>query len=582
MKEYILVFAPPGVGLSKAVEKLAGELDAELADIEGEIKKDPEIRQALEAIRATFLTPINMETLTHNLPRTVISKLWKDSVARCLEKLKDSDKSVRILSGHLIYYSGKRSEFYSVVDRDCFFLKAVGQVILKPTCVLLLIDDIYDMYTRLPDLYSPDQIESFLRKLQRDINIDASMLSKDRLSSLTFGWEVRNLLHLLSWRHLEPIVAENLALQLGARFLAWPVKQFIEPIKSYLKNSEATAIYLSHPITDPRNERNESEQWPAFTTNEINKLQETFSAEGITLVMPTGIDELRFQVRNHQYTGVLEARWPLVSAEETKILYSRPDNVQDIHYSTLLKPQYWDFQEKNLFPLGENEYTQALRSEVNAFLQVLVREIEAQISSRDFLFIYHTKGLIVYRPYYAKEPRPTFSGGVDAEVRLWEDIVQLGEQRFIAFVHFKNDVTSMLRSKKEGILQEFTDTVWGLLAKKYYIGRNTIANMVESRGNITEIENILNKANIAQTDRKKLKTGFCENWKQGKIELLEKYLNDTVEVEEKLTGVWILENFDLLRAEAKNIANFLRSGTPRGNTWEEQIESLFPDDLITT
>lgn len=581
MKEYILVFAPPGVGLSKASNRLARELDAEIMDIEEEIKNDPKTEEALDAIKATFTRPVNMETVTHNLPRSAINEFWKESVARCLKTLEESNKPVKILSGHLIYYSGKRNEFYSVIDRDCFFLKTRNKIRLKPTCVILLIDDIYDMYMRLPDLYSPNQIESFLRKLERDINIDASSLSKDRLSSLTLGWEVRNLLHLLSWRHIEPIIAENLALQLGAKFLVWPVKQLIESIKPWLKSSQTIAIYLSHPISDPRNERNELGKWPEFT-NEINELQEILYTQGITLVMPTGIDELRFQVRNQKYTGYLEARWPSVVEDEAKLLYSQPDKAQDINYDILLKPKYWDFQKQNLSQLENSEYTEALRSEVNAFLQVLVREIEAQISSRDFLFIYHTKGLIVYRPYYAIEPRPTFSRGVDAEVRLWEDIVQLREQKRIAFVHFNKDVEFILKSKKDKVPQEFVDTVWGLLSEKYYVERNTVENMVKNKGNISEIESILNRANIAQRDRKKLKKEFLTNWKHGKIELLKKYLINVIEVKEELIGLWVLNDFDELRAETSNIANFLHNGTPRSNNWEVQVESIFPDNYIIT
>jgi hypothetical protein len=211
MKGYILVFAPPGVKLGSVVNTLAEKLKAEAKDIEEEIKDNPRTEEALRAIRATFHRPINMETVTFNLPRSEIIKLWKDAVARCLKKLEESDKTVKILSGHLIYYSGKRNEFYSVVD-----LVTLATDNLKPTSVLLFIDDLYDMYARLTErdqLYSHSQIESFLRKFERDTGIDIHSLSRERLSSKIMGWEIRNLLHHLSWRRLESVMAENLAYQ---------------------------------------------------------------------------------------------------------------------------------------------------------------------------------------------------------------------------------------------------------------------------------------------------------------------------------------------------------------------------------
>lgn len=581
MKKYILIFGPPGVGLGESANKLSQELNAEIMDIEEEIKNNPKTEKALESIGATFTRPIDsMETVAHNIPRSTMKELWMEATARCLKKLEESNNPVNILSGHLVYYCGKRNEFYSVIDPGCLMLKAGSRTRFKPACILWLTDDIYDMYTRLPDLYSPNQIDSFLRKLQRDLNIDVKALPEDRLSSLVLGWEVRNLLHLLSWRHLEPVIAENLALQLGVRFLAWPTKQLIESLKPWLSNSQPLAIYLSHPISEARRERNESTQWPEFT-NEVNRIQNMLSQQHITLVMPAAIDELRFNVKNQQYTGYLDPRWGLIDDNDNTLLYSQPDITNDINYNTLLRPKCWSFQEQNLFLLKDNQYTEALKSEVNAFLQILVREVEAQISSRDFLFIYHTKGLMVYRPYYARTPRPTFSSGVDAEVKLWRDIVRLGEQKLIAFVHSKKDVQFVLEAKKDDILEQFVDEVWGLLSDGWNIHRSTVHNMVENKGDIHEIENILNRMDIAQKDQKKLRAEFPTHWKQAKIELLKKYLTSAVEVKEEFLGTWVLNDFDELRTEVSNIAGFLRNGTPKSNNWEQQIDSLFPDSFIT-
>lgn len=196
MKGYILVFAPPGVKLGSVVNKLAEKLKAEAKDIEEEIKDNPDTEKALNDIGATFTRPINMETVTYHLPRSEIIKLWDAAVARCLKRLGDSDKPIKILSGHLIYYSGKRNEFYSVVDQA-----TLATDNLKPTSVLLFVDDLYDMYAQLTEseqLYSPSQVDQFLRKFERETVIDIDSLPRERSSSIIMGWEIRNLLHHLS------------------------------------------------------------------------------------------------------------------------------------------------------------------------------------------------------------------------------------------------------------------------------------------------------------------------------------------------------------------------------------------------
>lgn len=578
MNGYILVFAPPGVKLDDVANKLAEKLKAEHEDIELEIKLNPDTETALKDISAPLISPINMETVTHYLPRSKINEFWTVAVDKCFDKFGDSNKPIKILSGHLIYYSGKRNEFYSVVNQATL---AKGN--LKPTSVLLFIDDLYDMYARLTEsdqLYSPGQVWQFLKKYERETGIDTKSLPRERLSSIIMGWEIRNLLHHLSWRRLESVMAENLAHQLGVPFLVWSVKQLTESIKLCFDNPESLPIYLSHPVSEPRRERDENGDWPEFTY-EVNQLQQVLCEHGITLIMPTGIDELRFDLQEGRYTGYLKDRWPLID-NETELLYSPSGEAADFHYKALLLPKYWDPENRKLFPLEIDEWSATLKSEVNAFLQVLVREIESQIAWRDLLFIYHTDGLMVFRPFYAREPKATFSGGVDAEVGLWEDLSQLGSKKRAVFIHFEEDVKLMFEAKRERIWKEFVYAVWDLLHKKYNIkDRDIVENMVQNRGDISEVEKILNRSNITQRDKEVLRSEFLEIWHQGKIYLLKKYLISAVNVkEEKLIGIWILKDFEQLKKESANIANFLRNGGQSGNNWEEQIENLFPDNFI--
>ena len=163
---------------------------------------------------------------------------------------------------------------------------------------------------------------------------------------------------------------------------------------------------------------------------------------------------------------------------------------------------------------------------------------------------------------------------------MWEDISQLGSKKRTAFIHFEEDVKLMLEAKGESIWKEFVDAVWKLSTKNYHIGRDTVENMVQNRGDISEVENILNRSNITQRDREVLRKGFPKIWHQGKIDLLKKYLSNSVVVKEELIGIWVLKDFEQLKKESVNIANFLRNVMPAGNNWEEQIENLFPDNFI--
>lgn len=572
MEGYVLALAPSGVSLGNAVVRLKDRLKADVADVEEEIKEDPKTEEALRRIDAPYAQPLNMESVTHNLPRSIIGGLWRDAVARCLSRLARSTKPVKILSGHLIYYSHKRSEFYSVINVPDFV--AHGDQSFRPSFVVLLIDDIYDMYTRLSDLYSPIQIGPFFKRLK----IDPDAAPRDLVVRVAMSWETRNLLHLLSWRHTEAILAENVASQLNARFLLWPVKQLASALVAAII-AEAKPIYLSHPITGAREQRKEMQDWPEFVTA-VNKLQSDFLAHGISLAMPTAIDELRFETEENHYTANLGPRWPLQTDNQAELVYDKPLGIPGIDYRDLLAPRLWIPKERSLVPFSSKEYTEALKSEIDANCRLVAREIEAQISSRDFLFVHHTGVLVVFRPYYAKDPRADFSGGVRAEVRLWEDLVQLGLERYIAFLHFQGDVLRMMQAKSARVKAEFADAAWGMVSKVAKVPRAVVEGMVQTSGNITESEDILNRADVAQKDRKAIEAAFRNSWVESKTELLRKYLTDGVEVKPRWIGIWVLADDNALRSELPHVAEFLKTGSPRGNNWETQIATLFPDSAL--
>jgi len=514
-----------------------------------------------------------METVTRNLPRLTVSELWKKAVARCLKKLEESEKPVKLLSGHLTYYSSKRSEFYSVVDFQTLSGRDNPRNKLQLGKVLLLIDDIYDMYARLQELYSVDLIESLIRSL----DIDVRKSSREALTRVTMGWQTRNLLHLLSWRHMEPITAENLARQLGADFLIWSVKQLTESVEKWLR-SEANPIYLSHPISQARREMKGARgRWPDFT-RQVNDFQKSFASRGITIVMPTGIDEYRFEMKSlrskdgPQFTGRLSPRWPAVG-EPAQMLYSMPPDKGNL--DDLLLPKYYDPGGRRLVVLEKSGVSNELKSEIHAYCQVLVSEIESQVASRDFLIVYYTDGLLVFRPYYSSKPRPDFAHGVADEVRLWKEIVQLGDKtRRIAFVHFIGDVKSMISAKAADVRKDLVDTTWNLLQQEVNVSRDVTEGLLKNQGRIVQTQEILNKSDIAHRDKERIEKAFNEDLKKAKVRLLKEYLTNGLNVDDRLVAIWLIKDSESLQAEIANIAQFLRTGTPHGNEWEETAASL--------
>jgi hypothetical protein len=122
-QKYIVVCAPSGSGLRGAIEKLRNILpDTDVQDVEDILC---ESRQAEEDLsKAGVSRPLNapkwpeMYDITWNLSRSQIVDLWKDAVSEALYRLKKSEKVIKILFCHLIYYGGRRDEFYSPINAN--------------------------------------------------------------------------------------------------------------------------------------------------------------------------------------------------------------------------------------------------------------------------------------------------------------------------------------------------------------------------------------------------------------------------------------------------------------------------------
>ncbi len=356
-KKYVLLCAPSGSALSKAVKKLENEIEGntEHRDIETILCGLPETTEALGKVGNSRPEELDEATkwptmydVTWCLSRSQVKKLWKQAIQRATHELRNAPREhFKILSCNLIYFGGERNEFYSPLSNKLFTKDN-----LVPSHVLLFIDDVYDMYLRLSkkkSLYTPgDRVPGYLGRIKEDEDIEVTTLSDKTLAVLCMEWQVDIFTRLLHWRYLEMISAENLAAQLNldSQFLVWGTKQLTKAAALWLKKSNPI-VYLSHPISRPRKMPKQNGQWPPVV-KQFNNLQLLFSRENITCIMPTAIDELRIKRSKSQGSDfalrepILGERWPLPGSKNG-VVYSKPEAVEGMHPRGILALESWDF-----------------------------------------------------------------------------------------------------------------------------------------------------------------------------------------------------------------------------------------------
>ena len=346
---FILITAPPGVGLRTALVKLQralGPHTTEIQDVEDILCSDHHTENALKAAGIDRIR-IGMYDVAWHLGRSLITSLWNEAVQEALHRLRTSEKPLKILSCHLVLYNGKRDKFFSPVNP----MLLSGS--LNLTHLLLLIDDLYDMYLRLTstgDVFDPkSEMADLLTKAQED-GINLADLPKHRHASFCMEWQMSVMTKILWWRHLETILAENIAVQLSANFLVWSVKQITKPIALWVKNDHPVSVYFSHPISRPRRQYRITKTWHEAVF-QFNKLQAELCKRGLVGVMPTGIDEYRISKitrdKIEMRQPLLEERWPMPERHLT--LYSPLDKVAEQCHKDVLGFKLWDFQRVWLF-----------------------------------------------------------------------------------------------------------------------------------------------------------------------------------------------------------------------------------------
>lgn len=585
-----LVCAPAGTDLGYAVERLKDAFsseDVDHTDIDEVLCSSPETADALT--QAGESRPVHREgewpTMYHvtwSLSRPKIAELWQHAVRESLHRLDRSNKPIRLLSGHLVYYGGRRDEFYSVVTARPF----LSLDSLRPSSIFLLIDDVYDMYLRLTEnkqLYAHvDRVKQHLDRMRREESIPSTKQMPRELDSyFCTEWELGVMTHLLAWRHLEVVTAENLALQLGVKFLVFGVKHPVAGAANWFKNSAPVSVYFSHPVSRPRRIWREKRRWHPVVA-QFNATVDELVSRRVVCVKPTSIDEYRI---SKPYNGKkrggdfidrlpsLDNRWP-VSVAGAPLLYCKPRRARDMNHTDLLKAKNWDPGRRKLIEWKGAYRSVGNRKNISILLRALERQIQFQVSSRDHLLVSHTCALFVFRPFFLEGQ---WSSGVQAEINHWELLAKSDPTKKAIFMHFDEDLRVRARAEKEParIHIEVEDAVVDILESDYHLARDKakqILTVVRSGSS-----GMLDSGPLPLAEMTRIKDDFLKIKSRARESVLFEKLTGINRVVASKVRVMVLlvKGPASLQKEYGKIVHFLTTGEPPPVDWERMSKMFF-------
>jgi len=337
----------------------------------------------------------------------------------------------------LVYYRKETFEFYTPVDAA-----TLGET-SQFASVLTVIDDIYDAYYRLSQ---PKQVFDIQKEVSRLDKADRKPNQLRGLYKNALNATIDSLLRVLTWREKEIETAAIFSRALGAEHNVLATKHPVSVGARMLLGrstvslglGESYPVYISHPISRPRQENLETGQWPSFVDEldgVVAQLHGSPEKEAchVLPVMPTAIDEFRLLSDGVHLVPRLKPRWPL---PEGKLLYSLPldfislETFESQRISEIFNPPIDDNGRRVGMPLADDEISGMLRT-----LEIAVR---LHMANRDHLLVRQCPGFFLYRPTYGKHK---FSGGVTMEVSNFEEILThvTRDKRRIAFVHSAAD-----------------------------------------------------------------------------------------------------------------------------------------------
>ncbi|WP_189339387.1 hypothetical protein [Williamsia muralis] len=417
-KGYTLICGTAGVQLSKTTVEIATYLankngSSEVSYSEGEKENQKNILSWVVG------------------PRPEAIRIWNTNIADSVQSL-DETKRFRFMSCHLTLFQHNRNVMFAPALTESFKSER-----LVPNRIVVLIDDVYDVYKRLSESgenalwFEADAEKSMERRLLRSAGFEdgtREFSNEERLLNLGIT-RITGIQRLIAWRRSEMQFAENLAAQLGvAELYLIAVKHPMSVMEQLLnQNQPPVATYVSHPIARLKQQFEETggEEWPDYvrrvTELPIRLLEHAGSVVGIS---PTTIDESRFKPPErehvHMRTGGMTKRWPV---------HTNNRRINDSNAVTDDKYGYSD----DIFSSNV-----AISS---GYVRTLNAMLSDEVPFRDHYIIVHTPNLLLYQP---REDGLPISAGVGYEVDHFAELADHGSSRKMVAVHDIADVHSIM------------------------------------------------------------------------------------------------------------------------------------------
>jgi hypothetical protein len=406
------------------------------------------VEDVMSSISGMSLRKLVMENISEQY--TWWQKAW-DNVLSSL----DSSKRT-FITFHGVYYHQMRREFLSPID-----VGRLSKLRGKVKAIIVLIDDIYDVYRRLMDdgeMFNEVVTDPTLDSTggQNLDDTEQTRIVRERKALQSLYESPHNLITILEWRQLEIAIARVIGklLDIPMYIVATkhPTCMVAKLIEKPLENLKI--YYLSHPISSIR--ENASERLVGFI-GELNVFLRDIldSNSEIVLFMPSTIDEFRIRNENGIYYPECLPRWELPYDEKEKkclfpILSTRLSNIKP------LNPLDLDISHLNIDHPEFNMSNSEVEKSVSCLLKLLLERIRLRVTSRDLSLVDQCRsGVIAYTPYFPDE----LSGGVRRELEHNYSLHQEGDSR-------RSIILSVREEQGKDRIRLFFNTMESLLTNR--------------------------------------------------------------------------------------------------------------------
>lgn len=556
-----MVLAPPGKRrvLFKFLKK---ESDLPVYDIDSKICES----LGAETIR---------QAITTNT-RNVLEDEWKKAVHHFLEQIESSKSSPEpsILVIHTLYYNDSTREFFTIFDTS-FLLQLLRDKKLTLSHVILAIDDIFDTLFILSgdkELYGHSALYDFMNEYSKALEVPIAYVQNNPTAHLS--WLHYCLNSILNWRSQEVILAQNIAKQGQSRFILWGIKQNPQVLIAWLK-SERKIFYVSHPISDPRRFRASNPDWPEIVCT-INNVQETFRANNMLTVMPTAIDEYRFEKSKDNkgnYTSRLTPRWPV--PQDTAVILTENELMdKDIDKTNIIFPELIEFDMDGIKNRKEVQIAE-IQGFVNGVWSTLEMSVREQLGNRDHLLVWSTDGIIVIHPYTPRKDgkRGAIHGGVQKELDYLRKVnATLASPRQLCAIFLKDTVRSILA--EEDFKEEYIDQLCSIVSQKHGQRLTDVSQSIDENGDFRPVSGAMGTQYIPRAVRDQISPRMTQyKYEAIEAEFISRTLTMDIDSLKFISIIFLNEIKDLTSSDTvRKIRDFLVGGVP-DDSWKQDLHA---------